>query len=73
MPERNVMIRIGQIKVPYTEKKDRIFQTLLKKLHLPEKEIISWSVFKKSVDARKKEAIMAVYTLDVTLKHENAF
>lgn len=67
------MIRIGQIKVPYTDKKDRVFEALLKKLHLPEKEIISWSIFKKSVDARKKEMIMAVYTLDVVLKHEAAF
>ncbi|MDD3222260.1 MAG: FAD-dependent oxidoreductase [Clostridia bacterium] len=67
------MIHIGQIKVPYKLGEKEIYKTLLKKLHIPEKEIVSWSIFKKSIDARKKQDIMAVYTLAVQLKHENAF
>lgn len=67
------MLRIGQIKIPYQEGDSRIFETVLKKLHIQEKEVESWKIFKKSIDARKKQEIMAVYTVDVQLKHENGF
>ena len=35
--------------------------------------MLSWRIYKKSIDARKKHEIMFVYTVDVRLKHENAF
>lgn len=67
------MIRIGQIKIPYKEGDRRVLETVLKKLHIHEKDVESWKIFKKSIDARKKQDIMAVYTVDLCLKHENAF
>lgn len=73
MPERNVMIRITQIKMSYKKKDKDIYPLLLKKFHIPEKEIVFFRIFKKSIDARKKQDIMAVYTVDICLKHENRF
>lgn len=73
LPERNVMLRIGQIKIPYRDGDSKVYKTLLKKLHIQEQEILSWKIFKKSIDARKKQEIMSVYTVDIELKHENAF
>ncbi len=67
------MLRIGQIKIPYREGDSRVFSTVLKKLHIQEKDVESWKIFKKSIDARKKQEIMAVYTVDIQLKRENAF
>ena len=67
------MLRIGQIKIPYREKDRRAFEAAVKKLHIQEKEVLSWRIFKKSIDARKKQEIMAVYTLDIQLKRENTF
>lgn len=72
MPERNVMLRIGQIKIPYKKKDSYVLSYIIKKLHIKENEIISWRIFKKSIDARKAD-IMAVYTVDVELKNEAAF
>ena len=73
LPERNVMLRIGQIKIPYRDGDSKVYKTLLKKLHIQEQEILSWKIFKKSIDARKKQEIMSVYTVDIELKHENSF
>lgn len=67
------MLRIGQIKIPYRDGDSKIYTTLLKKLHIQEQEMLSWRIYKKSIDARKKHEIMSVYTVDVRLKHENAF
>ena len=67
------MIRIGQIKISYREGDQAVLRHTLKKIHINEKEVVSWRIFKKSIDARKKEAIMAVYTVDLELKHENSF
>ena len=67
------MLRIGQIKLPYREEDTKVLPYLLKKIHIQEKDIISWRIFKKSIDARKKDAIMAVYTVDLEIKKESAF
>lgn len=72
MPERNVMLRIGQIKLPYKVGDDQVFGYTLKKLHIQEKDVLNWRIFKKSIDARKEE-IMAVYTIDIELKKEASF
>lgn len=37
-------------------------------MRVKEDKIETWNIFKKSVDARKKQAIVLVYTLDVSLK-----
>lgn len=67
------MLRIGQIRIPYREGEDRVFAAVLKKLHIQEKDVEGWKIFKKSIDARKKQEIMAVYTVDIQLKREKAF
>ena len=66
------MLRIGQIKIPYRNGDKKVYQTVLKKLHIQEKDVLEWRIFKKSIDARKED-IMAVYTVDLELKKEEAF
>lgn len=66
------MLRIGQIKLPYKVGDDQVFGYTLKKLHIQEKDVLNWRIFKKSIDARKEE-IMAVYTIDIELKKEASF
>ena len=66
------MLRVGQIKIPYREGDKKVFKHTLNKLHIQEKEVINWRIFKKSIDARKEE-IMAVYTVDLELKKEAVF
>lgn len=66
------MLRIGQIKLPYREGDKKVFSHVLKKLHIQEKDVLYWRIFKKSIDARKED-IMAVYTIDLEIKKEDAF
>lgn len=64
------MIRIGEIKLKLEEKEEGLEQKIKKKLHIRSENILSWSIYKKGLDARKKENIHYVYTVDVKLKNE---
>lgn len=57
------MLRINQVVCPVTYSKEQIFRALCDKLRCPESDIVSWSIAKRSVDARKKPKLFYSYTL----------
>jgi len=70
------MLRITEIKLPIEladtliHQDDQIKAALLKRLEIPENELINFSIFKRGVDARKSYAILYVYSLDVEVKNQ---
>ena len=70
------MLRITEIKLPIenaqslTHQTDEIKATILKRLEIPESDLIHFDIFKRGVDARKSHAILYVYSLDVQVKNE---
>lgn len=67
------MIRIRQIKVSLQNDNDNYIKKQISKiLKINEKEIIKYSINKKSLDARKKENINYVYEFDVEVKNEKS-
>jgi uncharacterized FAD-dependent dehydrogenase len=68
-----VPIRVSNIKVKPVKDPDRAaVQATLKRLRAPESDLLSHCIVKKSVDARDKSAIHFVYTVDMTLKGDEA-
>lgn len=71
------MIRISNIKLGINKLVDRdaeiqaLQNAILSKIQTNNKELIDFKIFKKSIDARKKDAIFYVYTIDATVQHEN--
>ena len=65
------MIRVPEIKLSLDDNEERLKFELAKKLKISQDSIISYRIFKKSIDARKKNNIQFVYTLEVELKNEN--
>ena len=64
------MIRITEIKLPLEHTPNDINATLIKKLGINAADLVEYSIFKRGVDARKANAILLAYTLDVTVKGE---
>ncbi len=70
------MLRINELKLPIEladtliHQDDQIKVALLKRLEIPESDLIRFSIFKRGVDARKSHAILYVYNLDVEVKNE---
>jgi uncharacterized FAD-dependent dehydrogenase len=64
------MLRITEIKLPLDHPQDAIASAILKKLQIPPEELLGYSIFKRSYDARKKAEILLVYIVDVETAQE---
>ena len=70
------MLRLSEIKLPLDNatslhhEPEVIQDALIKKLGIPASDLISMTIFKRGLDARKSHAILFVYTLDVEVKNE---
>jgi uncharacterized FAD-dependent dehydrogenase len=70
------MIRISEIKLPLLLATDtghseaEIKSAILKKLNVLSSDLIHFSIFKRGVDARKRNAILIAYIVDCELKNE---
>lgn len=64
------MVRIQQLKLPITHTKQQLLQKIAKTLRVKPEEIFDYQLRRQSVDARKKQEVSFVYTLDVKLKQE---
>ncbi len=66
------MIRINEIKLALDEEESLLKQKVSKILKINGKYIKSLTIFKKSVDARKKDDVHFTYSVDVTLSLDEA-
>ena len=64
------MLRLTEIKLPLDHSEAAIQSAILKKLQIPATELVSYSIFKRSYDARKRGKIVLVYALDVVTTQE---
>lgn len=65
------MIRINELSLPLDHPQDAIRAAILKRLNIHDNELIDFTVFKRSYDARKKNSeITFIYILDVNVTNE---
>jgi uncharacterized protein len=64
------MLRLTELKLPLGHPEAALREALLKRLGIAASELVSFSVFRRGVDARKRSAIALIYTLDVSVKNE---
>ncbi|MDP7593048.1 MAG: NAD(P)/FAD-dependent oxidoreductase [Litorilituus sp.] len=65
------MLRLTEIKLPLDHQAEAIEQAILEKLAITKDELIDFTIFKRGYDARKKNKILLIYTLDInTTKDE---
>ncbi|HET6719211.1 MAG TPA: FAD-dependent monooxygenase, partial [Rhodocyclaceae bacterium] len=64
------MLRLTQIKTPLDHTPDDLEAAILKRLGIAASELLSYTIFRRGYDARKRSAIQFVFTLDVQLKDE---
>lgn len=64
------MIRVQDIKLALDEEESRLVLKIAKKLKIKTSDVTGYTIFKEAVDARKKEDIRLVYTVDVETPKE---
>ncbi|MDC5705548.1 NAD(P)/FAD-dependent oxidoreductase [Vibrio europaeus] len=64
------MIRLNEIKLPLDHEEEALTAAITKKLGISIDQVISYNVFRRGYDARKKANIFLIYTLDVIVENE---
>ena len=66
------MLRLTELKLPLDHSPDALRAAILKRLELADDQLVGFSIFKRSVDARKKLAMLLIYAVDIEVKNEAA-
>ncbi|MES2297636.1 MAG: NAD(P)/FAD-dependent oxidoreductase [Pseudomonadota bacterium] len=66
------MLRINELKLPLDHDEAALRLALLQRLSIEECQLIGFSVYKRSYDARKRSAIVLIYSLEAELRDEAA-
>ncbi len=66
------MLRLTEVKLPLDHSSADLEAAVRERLQLAADELVEYVIFKRSVDARKRNAIVFTYILDVTVKDEAA-
>lgn len=67
------MIKLTQLKLPVHSGKDGLKALIAKTMKIEEKEIVSYTIRRESLDARKGRQAFWVYNVDVEIKEETQF
>ena len=66
------MLRLTELKLPLNHALEALRTAILQRLGIQDDELLAISIFKRSVDARKKHAMLLIYALDLEVKNEAA-
>ncbi|MDO9424295.1 MAG: NAD(P)/FAD-dependent oxidoreductase [Methylobacter sp.] len=66
------MLRITELKLPLDHPKNGLKTAILDRLGISTEELITCSLFRQGFDARKRNAVLLVYTVDVETTNEQA-
>jgi uncharacterized FAD-dependent dehydrogenase len=66
------MLRLNEVQLPLDHPDDALHAAILGRLGIAAEEMLGYTIFRRSYDARKKSAVILTYTVDVELKDEGA-
>jgi hypothetical protein len=66
------MLRLTELKLPLDHPPEALRAAILKRLELADDDLVGFSIFKRSYDARKKHALLMIYAVDVEVRNEAA-
>src|SRR5690606_6529660 len=66
------MLRISELKLPLNHSEPALREAILARLGIQAADLVNFTVFKRSYDARKKAAIVLIYQIDVDVRDEAA-
>ncbi|MCK6392032.1 MAG: NAD(P)/FAD-dependent oxidoreductase, partial [Azonexus sp.] len=67
------MLRLTELKLPLNHAPEALAPALCARLGIAPDELIGFTIFKRSHDARKKSAIVLIYQIDFQLRNEAEF
>jgi uncharacterized protein len=66
------MIRINELRLPLNHPEEALRPAIVSRLGIPDGHLTAFTVFKRSYDARKKSAMVLIYSIDCEVDNEAA-
>jgi uncharacterized FAD-dependent dehydrogenase len=66
------VLRLTELKLPLDHPPEALAAAVAERLDLPPAEVLDWRIVRRAHDARRKAAILMVYSVDVTVRDEAA-
>lgn len=66
------MLRLSQLKLPLDHDEEDLPKAVLRRLRIPAAQLLEWRLVKRSIDARRRDRIQLIYSVDVRVKSEAA-
>ena len=66
------MLRITELRLPLNHPEEALREAVVARLGVPDADLLAFTVFKRSYDARKKTAVQLIYTIDLSVPDEAA-
>ena len=66
------MLRLSEIQLPLDHPETALRAAILARLSIPDDDLLGFTIFRRSYDARKKSAIVLTYSFDVEVRDEAA-
>ncbi|WP_273027852.1 NAD(P)/FAD-dependent oxidoreductase [Massilia timonae] len=66
------MLRINELKLPLNHPEPALREAILARLGIDDADLVDFTVYKRSYDARKKAAIVLIYSIDAEVRGEAA-
>ncbi|WP_374088283.1 NAD(P)/FAD-dependent oxidoreductase [Methylomicrobium lacus] len=66
------MLRITELKLPLDHSESQLQSAIIERLGIAAEALKSYTIFRRGYDARKRDSIALIYTLDVELANESA-
>lgn len=67
------MLRLTEIRLPIDHQEADIRSAICTHFSIPEKDLVSYTIFRRGIDARKPDSIFFIYTIDFEVKNEADF
>jgi uncharacterized FAD-dependent dehydrogenase len=66
------MLRLNEIQLPLDHPETALRAAILARLAIPSEDLLGFTIFRRSYDARKKSAVVLTYSFDVDVRDEAA-
>ncbi|OIJ39503.1 NAD(P)/FAD-dependent oxidoreductase [Massilia timonae] len=66
------MLRINELKLPLNHPEPALREAILARLGIQDADLVDFTVYKRSYDARKKAAVVLIYSIDAEVRGEAA-
>lgn len=66
------MLRITELRLPLDHPEDALRPAVVRRLGVADADLLAFTVFRRAYDARKKSAILLIYTIDCEVRDEAA-